>query len=124
MAKRRMMSVEVGTSDEFNLLTKSAQALYLQLNLSADDDGIVDKWKTILRSTRTKREHLDALIDSGYVLMLDDGSVLISDWLIHNNISLKRYSAGRYKNKLDTVLMHRGGRYFKASEVFLTPQVK
>ena len=81
-------------------------------------------WKTILRYTRTKREHLDALIDSGYVLMLDDGSVLISDWRIHNNISLKRYSAGRCKDKLDTVLMHRGGRYFKASEDFLTPQVK
>ena len=109
-----MMSVEVGTSDEFNLLTKSAQALYLQLNLSADDDGIVDKWKTILRSTRTKREHLDALIDSGYVLMLDDGSVLISDWLIHNRIRRDRYTESRHSTQLDSVYVSGTGRYFKA----------
>ena len=124
MAKRRMMSVEVCTSDVFVSLTPSAQALYLHLIMNADDDGFVDMWKGILRYLGIRYPHFQSLIDHGYVILFDDDVLLISDWRIHNNISLKRYSAGRYKDKLDTVLMHRGGRYFKASEVFLTPQVK
>lgn len=121
MAKRRMINTEVVLSDVFCNLTPSAQALYYQLNMNADDDGIVDKWKNILRYLRIRQEHLDSLIRLGYVIELESGALLISDWLLHNKIRSDRYVEGRHKDELKTVQIHKNGRYFKASEDFLTP---
>ena len=124
MAKRRMMSQEVVESDVFVSLTPSAQALYFHLIMNADDDGFVDMWKGIIRYLGVRYTHFQSLVDLGYVILFDDDVLLISDWRIHNNISLKRYSAGRYKDRINTLLIHKDGRYFKAFETFLTPQVK
>ena len=93
----------------------SAQALYLHLNMNADDDGVVDKWKSILRYLRIKREHLDALIDAGYVIELDSGALLISDWLIHNKIRQDRYTPSKYCAELESLQLLPTGRYFKGS---------
>ena len=55
MAKKRMFSPQVVASDAFLALPFTAQALYIQLNLEADDDGIIGQriairmhiWKAI-----------------------------------------------------------------------------
>ena len=96
--------------------------LYFHLNMNADDDGFVDKWKSILRYLKVKRDMLDRLIDAGYVLEFDGEVLLIADWLRHNTIRLDRYSQGSYKHLLDTLDRYPNGRYFKASEVFLATQ--
>ena len=124
MAKRRMFNVSIIESDSFCSLPPSAQALYMHLVMNADDDGFVDMWKSLLRYLKTRRQNLDALVDSGYVILFDDGVLLISDWLTHNKIRLDRYTEGRYSDKLDTLITQPNGRYIKASEVFLTPQYK
>lgn len=113
MAKRRMLSIDVIESDAFCSLKASAQVLYLHLNLNADDDGVVDKWKNILRYLRIKREYLDSLIDAGYVIMLDSGALVISDWLIHNKIRRDRYVEGAYFDKVQELEITPTGRYFK-----------
>ena len=114
MAKRRMLAISVIESDRFCMLPPSAQMLYLHLNLNADDDGIVDKWKSILRYLRVKTEHLTSLIMAGYVIELENGALLISDWLIHNSIRRDRYVMGQYKSELDSIQILPTGRYFKA----------
>ena len=119
-----MLNVSVIESDRFYTLTPSSQALYMHLIMNADDDGFVDMWKNLLRSLSVRRSHLDSLIDAGYVIIFDDDLILISDWLLHNKIRLDRYSEGRYKDRLKTVQIQSNGRYIKASETFLTPQVK
>ena len=124
MAKRRMFNTSLIESDSFCSLTPSAQSLYLHLVMNADDDGFVDMWKSVLRYMSIRRGHLDTLVDAGYVILFDDDLLLISDWLVHNKIRLDRYSESRYKNRLDTLLIHPNGRYFKPSETFLAPQVK
>ncbi len=108
-----MFSVDVIETDVFCLLKASAQTLYFHLNMNADDDGVVDKWKTVLRYLRIKREHLDSLIDAGYVIELDSGALLISDWLIHNKIRQDRYVEGRHSLELDTLQLLPTGRYIK-----------
>ena len=113
MAKRRMFSIEIVESDAFCIMKASAQMLYFHLNMNADDDGIVDKWKSVLRYLRVKREHLDSLIDAGYVIALDCGALLISDWLIHNKIRQDRYTQGRYSYDLDALQILPNGRYTK-----------
>lgn len=108
-----MFSIEVIEADSFCLLKASAQTLYFHLNMNADDDGFVDKWKSILRYLRIKREHLDSLIDAGYVIELDSGALLISDWLIHNRIRHDRYVEGQHSLELATLQLLPTGRYFK-----------
>ena len=113
MAKRRMFSIDVLESDVFCTLKASAQVLYLHLNMNADDDGVVDKWKNVMRYLKIRQEHLDALIDAGYVIKLDSGALLISDWLIHNKIRQDRYCERQHSLELDTLRLQPTGRYFK-----------
>lgn len=115
MAKRRMFAIDVVESDAFCVLKASAQMLYLHLNMNADDDGIVDKWKNTLRYLGVKREHLDALIEAGFVIELESGALLISDWLIHNKIRQDRYVEGRHSIELESVQILPTGRYIKGS---------
>lgn len=122
MAKRRMFSVEVVESDVFCSLPSSAQSLYFHLCMNADDDGFVDKWKSILRYLKVKRIMIDELIRIGYVIEFNDEVLLISDWRRHNTIKLDRYAKSSYNHLLDTLDQYPNGRYFKASELFLDPQ--
>lgn len=50
MASRRMFSKDVVCSDRFLDMPASAQALYFQYGLEADDDGFVSAPKKILAS--------------------------------------------------------------------------
>ena len=109
-----MISIDIVESDRFCVLKASAQALYFHLNMNADDDGIVDKWKSILRYLRIKREHLDSLIDAGYVIELESGALLIADWLVHNRIRQDRYIEGQHYGELDALQLLPNGRYIKA----------
>ena len=114
MAKRRMIAISVIESDAFCCLSASAQMLYLHLNTNADDDGIVDKWKSILRYLRVKQTHLDSLIDAGLVIILPSGLLVISDWLVHNRIRQDRYVASPYRDELELLQLQPNGRYIKA----------
>ncbi len=113
MAKRRMFAISVVESDSFCLLKSSAQVLYFHLNMNADDDGIVDNWKSILRYLRIKREHLDSLIELEYIIELKSGALLISDWLIHNKIRRDRYVEGQHITELESMQVLPNGRYIK-----------
>lgn len=122
MAKKRMFDTTIIESDSFCQLSKSAQTLYFHLNMLADDDGIVDMWKSLLRYLVVKRVHLDSLIDAGYIIELDSGALLISDWLLHNTIRRDRYNESRYKNDLSTVQILANGRYFKGKRALFGNQ--
>ena len=81
--------------------------------MNADDDGFVDKWKSILRYLKVKRTMLDMLIDTEYVIEFCDDVLLISDWRRHNTIKLDRYAKSSYNYLLDTLDRYPNGRYFK-----------
>lgn len=119
-----MFSTEVVESDVFCTFPSSAQSLYFHLCMNADDDGFVDKWKSILRYLKVKRVMLDSLIKAGYVIEFGNDVLLISDWRRHNTIKLDRYAKSSYNHLLDTLDRHSNGRYFKPSELILEPQYK
>ena len=117
-----MFSVEIVESDAFCSLPASAQALYIHLGMNADDEGFVDKWKSILRSLKIRRGVLDSLIDCGYVLELSSDVLLIADWTRHNKIRPDRFTESSYAYLLETLDVLPNGRYIKASEDFLATQ--
>lgn len=88
MAERRMFSTKVVCSDAFIALSKSAQALYLQICMRADDDGFLNNAGQIVKSAGAKPGDLRTLITKRFLLEFPDGIILVKHWKIAN--SLKR----------------------------------
>ena len=115
MARKRMFSIPLIESDEFCKFPASTQAIYLHLNMNADDDGVVDNWQSVIKSINSKRIFLDPLIEKGYVIMLNSGAVLIADWCENNSIRQDRYICSRHIRELDDFFLMPNGRYCKRS---------
>ena len=113
MAKRRMFDINVIETDRFYRMKPLSQTLYFHLNLNADDDGFVEMWKSIMSFLHCKRLHLDELIREEYILVVNDDTLLITDWLLHNRIPKDRYSKSKFNHELASMLLHPNGRYFK-----------
>lgn len=122
MAKRRMLSIDFCESDRFYMLSPTARMLYVHFILNADDDGFVDKWKTVLRCSRIERRHYVTLRDEGYVMELNEGLILITDWHRHNTIRADRYIPTAYSKELQGLALDENKRYYKAKEDVLVTQ--
>lgn len=115
MAKRRMLSIPIIETDKFYKLSTPAQALYMHLNLNADDDGIVDKTGLIMKMMNLKSKTYDLLVSEGYIIDLGDGLTAITHWLSHNRIKSDRYVEGQHKDLIKSRLKTEKDRYIKAS---------
>ena len=123
MAKRRMFSREIIEGDSFFSLPPSSQMLYLHLNLNADDDGIVDGLKRLMRSLSVERKYYRALVERGFIIELSDGIVAITHWLIHNQIRRDRYLPTRYTEAFRRLTLGEDSRYIKGKEAFFDNQM-
>ena len=99
MAKKRMFNVDIVGSDAFLDLPHTAQALYFQLGMRADDDGFVGNPKTIQRIAGTKASDLELLIKKRFLLQFPSGVVVIKHWKINNDIKKDRYSPTVYTDE-------------------------
>lgn len=100
MAERRMFSRSIVTSDAFLDMPAEAQALYLQLNMAADDDGFVDNPRTIMRSCGASNDSMKLLRAKKFVLTFgpeDKFICVIKHWRVNNYIQKDRYHETKYK---------------------------
>ncbi len=84
MASKRMFSADIIRSDGFGLMTPAAQALYLQLCMSADDEGFVGGCKLMCRMIGADECCLDELHSFNFLHIFDSGVGLIIHWWVHN----------------------------------------
>jgi phage conserved hypothetical protein, C-terminal domain len=99
-----MFSDKVVETDKFLDMPVSTQNLYFHLCMHADDDGFLGNPKTITRSIGGQQDDLTHLIEKGYVIVFEDGTVAITDWFVHNYIPKDRYHKTVYqenKKKLE-----------------------
>lgn len=99
MAQKRMFNNLVIGSDDFLEMPDSSQNLYFHLSMQADDDGFVDKWKSIMRMTGKKDDDLRILISKSFVIPFDTGLIVIRHWRLNNYIQKDRYKETIYKNE-------------------------
>lgn len=92
-----MFSDKVVETDKFLDMPVSTQNLYFHLCMHADDDGFLGNPKTITRSIGGQQDDLTHLIEKGYVLVFEDGTVAITDWFVHNYIPKDRYHKTVYQ---------------------------
>jgi len=104
-------------SDDFCSLPHSAQALYLHLGMSADDDGLVSNPNRIMRSIVIPKKNLDLLCEKDYVIMFDSGVIAITHWLSNNCIKKDRYTPTRFKLEFSELEIKDGAMYIKAKSV-------
>lgn len=111
MAERRMFAQKIITSDRFLDLPFSAQALYFQLSMQADDDGLVDGTKKILRMAGAADSDLRALEAAGLVLVFESGVAAIRHWRVNNRIQRDRYKPSLCVREVAQLRLDPAGAY-------------
>lgn len=99
MAERRMFSKSIIDSDAFLDMPQSSQLLYFHLSMRADDDGFINKPKSIMRIIGCKDDDMKLLITKKYIIPFENGVVVIKHWRIHNYIRKDTYTETNYKEE-------------------------
>lgn len=113
MAKRRMFSLDIVDTDIFLDMPPTTQNLYFHLGMRADDDGFVAAPKKIAKLCNSTPDDIKILVAKGYIIPFDDGVVLVTDWMINNQIRKDRYTETRFKEHLNSIESE-DGRYKKS----------
>lgn len=116
MAKKRMFSIDIVGSDAFLDLPYSAQCLYFQLGMRADDDGFVGNPKTIQRIAGTKASDLELLVKKRFLLQFPSGVVVIKHWKINNQIQKDRYTPTVYTEEYQSLYIKDNKAYTEADK--------
>jgi len=117
MAEKRMFSKQIIDSDAFLSMPLSTQALYFHFSMRADDDGFVDKPKSIMRLIGSNEGDIKPLIEKRYILCFNSGVIVIKHWKIHNYIQKDRYKKTNYVEELSQLDVKSNKSYTeKASE--------
>ena len=110
MAGRRCFSRDVLGSEAFCALPPRAQLLYIQLNMAADDDGVVANLRPAMANAGATSRELKALLDARFVLKAGRVHV-IKHWRLHNTMRKDRYHQTTWLSDLDTLFIRDDGVY-------------
>lgn len=111
MAERRMFSSKIVCSDAFTEMPFSAQALYFQLNMEADDDGFLNNARRVQRTICASEEDLNLLFAKRFILGFKNGVVVIKHWRMNNQIRKDRYTATQYQEEFNSLEIRTDGAY-------------
>lgn len=98
MAKRRMISVDINTSQWFINLTGTQQSLLDQLTLAADDDGFCGAMLPMYIS-HANDDDIQALINAGFIYLFPGKICLVRHWKLIQTIQSDRYHETLYKKE-------------------------
>ena len=111
MAERRMMTRKVTDDDHFMALSSSAQALYLHLMMSADDDGFNNQVTIAMFRAHASVQDLEALMTARYVYQFEDGVIVIRHWRMANALRKDRYTPTAFQRELAQLKVDDRGVY-------------
>lgn len=111
MAERRMFASSIIDSDAFLDMPQSSQLLYFHLSMRADDDGFVNKPKSITRSIGAGDDDIRMLIAKKFIIAFDSGVIAIKHWRIHNYIRKDTYSETNYKEEKSNLIFDENKAY-------------
>ena len=111
MAERRMIAKTIIDSDAFLDMGATAQLLYFHFACRADDDGFINKPKSIMRQIGATQGDIEMLINKKFIIPFDSGVVVIKHWRIHNYISKDRYHETKYKEEKASLFLDENNAY-------------
>ena len=111
MAERRMLTKKVTDDDNFMALSSSAQALYLHLSMSADDDGFCNQVSISMFKAHASVQDLQALLEKRYIYQFENGVIVIKHWRMANALRKDRYTPTAFKEELSKLDIKDNGSY-------------
>lgn len=111
MAERRMFTKKVTDDDNFMSLSSSAQALYLHLSMSADDDGFCNQVSLSMFKAHASVQDLQALLEKRYIYQFENGVIVIKHWRMANALRKDRYTPTAFKEELSRLKLKDNGSY-------------
>lgn len=106
-----MFTKKVTDDDRFSNLSSSAQALYLHLTMSADDDGFCNQVSTAMFKAHASVQDLEALLAARYLLQFDSGVIVIKHWRMANALRKDRYTPTAFQDELAKLQIKENGSY-------------
>lgn len=89
-----MISLDIIKSDNYQEMPMSSKYVYFELLVRADDAGIIDDAYSIMRLLGASSDDFKLLIAKGYLIVVDRGLYVVSDWPIHNDTAKKWFKNG------------------------------
>lgn len=111
MADRRMLTKKVTDDDNFMQLSSSAQALYLHLTMSADDDGFCNQVSTAMFKAHASIQDLQSLLERRYIYQFENGVIVIKHWRMANALRKDRYTPTAFREELAQLKLKENGSY-------------
>lgn len=111
MAERRMFTKKVTDDDNFMSLSASAQALYLHLSMSADDDGFCNQVSISMFKAHASVQDLQALLEKRYIYQFENGVIVIKHWRMANALRKDRYTPTAFQEELRQLELKENGSY-------------
>lgn len=111
MAERRMFTKKVTDGDDFMALSSSAQALYLHLSMSADDDGFCNQVTLSMFKAHASVQDLEALLEKRYIYQFENGVIVIKHWRMANALRKDRHVATSFQEELAKLGIEKNGSY-------------
>ena len=116
MASRRMLTKKVTDDDNFMSLSSSAQALYLHLSMSADDDGFCNQVAISMFKAHASVQDLQALLEKRYIYQFENGVIVIKHWRMANALRKDRYTPTAFQEELKQLKLKDNGSYTLENE--------
>jgi hypothetical protein len=111
MGDRRMLTRKVTDDDHFMSLSSSAQALYLHLSMSADDDGFCNQVALCMFKAHASLSDLEALLKLRYVYQFESGVIVIKHWRMANALRKDRYTPTVWQKEFAQLALKENGSY-------------
>ena len=111
MAERRMFAKTIIDSDAFLEMPSTSQLLYFHLSIRADDEGFINKPKTIMRMIGAKDDDMNVLIARKFIIPFESGVVVIKHWRIHNYLQNDRLVETKYKDEKEMLELDENKAY-------------
>lgn len=111
MAERRMFTKKITDDDRFMELSASAQALYLHLSMSADDDGFCNQVSISMFKAHASVQDLQSLLEKRYIYQFENGVIVIKHWRMANALRKDRYTPTVFQEELALLGLKDNGSY-------------
>ena len=106
-----MFTKKVTDDDNFMQLSASAQALYLHLSMSADDDGFCNQVTLSMFKAHASVQDLQALLEKRYIYQFENGVIVIKHWRMANALRKDRYTPTAFQAELAQLKIKDNGSY-------------
>ena len=106
-----MFTKKVTDDDNFMALSSSAQALYLHLSMSADDDGFCNQVSLSMFKAHASVQDLQALLEKRYIYQFENGVIVIKHWRMANALRKDRYTPTAFQEELSRLQLKPNGAY-------------